>query len=457
MAWRLSRALFLFAVIFASYLVQIGLAKLLAREVHDPEENRTRRRVPEWLKRRRKRVDQRNARRLLRGMLRLRGVYIKLGQVLSIMGGFLPRAFTTELESLQDQVPPHPFRDVERTFQQCFGKSPEQCFKDIERTPIAAASLGQVHAAHLADGTKVAVKVLYPHIREVIKTDMRVLRLVILVYQWFFPFNHLERVHKSLVDLLRRETDYVHEAACMERMAKNFEGEPDILFPEVVKELSTKEILTMTFMEGVKITKFDELEKMGIDRTRLATRLVQSFYKQLFVDRFFHADPHPGNFLVQPGPKIVVLDFGAVSEVDASVIDGALDVLQGILTQDKVLALKGFRQMGFVHEEGNKELLEQTAMTYFGKLLKLEKRTPDALMKADRRSLQKLVDPEVEAQELRELMRSFTYPEGWFYVERASVLAFWLCGQIDPTLDTMMVGVPYVMPLVMAKQMAAVG
>jgi hypothetical protein len=93
-------------------------------------------------------------------------------------------------------------------------------------------------------------------------------------------------------------------------------------------------------------------------------------------------------------------------------------------------------------------------MTYFGKLLKLEKRTPDALMKADRKSLQRLVDPEVERHELRDLMRSFTYPEGWFYVERASVLAFWLCGQIDPNLDTMMIGVPYVMPLVMAKQMA---
>jgi predicted unusual protein kinase regulating ubiquinone biosynthesis (AarF/ABC1/UbiB family) len=359
MAFRLSRALLLFGAIFASYLVQMGLARLLGRQVHDAEENRTRWRVPEWVRRRRKKVDQKNARRLLRGMLRLRGVYIKLGQVLSIMGGFLPRAFTVELESLQDQVPPHPFKDVERTFQQCFGKSPEQCFKDIDRTPIAAASLGQVHAAHLADGTKVAVKILYPRIRDVIKTDMRVLRYVLVVYKWFFPFNHLERVHASLVDLLRRETDYLHEAACMERMAKNFSAEPDILFPEVVHELTTKEILTMTYMEGIKITRFDELEKLGVDRTRLATRLVQSFYKQLFVDRFFHADPHPGNFLVQEGPKIVVLDFGAVSEVGEVVIDGALDVLQAIMTNDKALALKGFRQMGFVSEEGNKELLSR--------------------------------------------------------------------------------------------------
>jgi predicted unusual protein kinase regulating ubiquinone biosynthesis (AarF/ABC1/UbiB family) len=455
--WRLTRALFLFAVIFASYILQLGMVRVLRREVIDPETKTLRSKVPKWLKDRRQRVDTKNARRLLRGMLKLRGVYIKLGQVLSLMGGFLPRAFTTELESLQDQVPPHPFKDVERAFEQSFGKHPSECFKDIDETPIAAASLGQVHTAHLEDGTKVAVKFLYPRIREIIKVDMRVLGVVIRVYKWFFPFGNIETVHVQLVDLLRRETDYMHEAGCMERMAKNFAGDENILFPKVVREWTTKDVLTMTFMEGIKITRFDELEKHGVDRRKLATRLVQSFYKQLFVDAFFHADPHPGNFLVQPAEngeaRIVVLDFGAISEVEPHIIEGALEILQALFTQNGELALKGFRKMGFVSEEGNKQLLEQTVMTYFGKLLKV-KRTPDALMKADRKELQRLADPEVERKELRELMQSFTYPEGWFYVERASVLMFWLCGQIDPMLDTLYVGIPYVMPLVMMKQMA---
>jgi predicted unusual protein kinase regulating ubiquinone biosynthesis (AarF/ABC1/UbiB family) len=266
-------------------------------------------------------------------------------------------------------------------------------------------------------------------------------------------------VHAALTDLLRNETDYLHEAACMERMAKNFAGEDDILFPKVIKELSSREILTMTFMEGIKITKFAELERRGVDRTRVATRLVESFYKQLFVHRFFHADPHPGNFLVQPGtregdpPKLVVLDFGAISEVRDVLIDGALEVLKGIFTKDGATALRGFRLMGFVGEEGNSALLEKTAMTYFQKLLKIGDRSAGALAGADLKQLAALADPEVERQELRELMRSFHYPEGWFYVERASVLAFWLCGQIDPKLDTMSVGIPYVMPLMMKKQM----
>jgi ubiquinone biosynthesis protein len=454
---RLVRATWLFALIFASYMVQLGLARLFSKVTRDPTSGRERTSLPGWLTDRRERVDTKNAKRLLAGMLKLRGVFIKLGQVLSIMGGFLPRAFTTELESLQDNVPPHPFKDVEEAFQLNMGKSPEACFKSIEREPLAAASLGQVHVAYLASGEKVAVKILYPGIRDVIRVDMKVLGWVVRVYKLFFPFRNLERVHASLVDLLHRETDYIHEADCMDRMAGNFEGETDILFPKVVRELTTKDILTMSFMEGVKITRFDEFERLGINREIVATRLIQSFYKQLFADRFFHADPHPGNFLVQPGdspdrPKIVVLDFGAISEASENLIDGLLEILQGaVLMQDGDQVVRGFKKMGFVAEDGNKKLLEQTVITYFQKFLRIKDRSPAALVKAERKDLQKLVNPELETQELRELMRSIDYPEGWFYVERAGVLMFWLAARIAPDIDAAMVGLPYVMPILQQR------
>ena len=448
LALRLIRATWLFGVIFLSYMSQLALSRVFARSGD----------APPWLARRKERIDLKNARRLYRGMLKLRGVFIKLGQVLSIMGGFLPRAYQTELESLQDNVPPHPFREVEKAFRLAFQKSPEALYADISREPVAAASLGQVHVAHLTTGEKVAVKVLYPQIREIIKVDMRVLGWAIRVYQWFFPFRGIESVHASLVDLLRRETDYLHEAACMERMAKNFADEGDILFPSVVHELTTRDILTMTYMEGAKITDFDAYERLGISREKVAKRLVESFYKQLFLHRFFHADPHPGNFLVRAGkdgdPEIVVLDFGAISEVSDELIDGAFEILSGLMTEDGDKVLVGFRQMGFVAEEGNKKLLEQTVMTYFKKLLKIKDRSPGALMRAQRKDLEKLANPEVDRMELRELMRSFQYPEGWFYVERASVLAFWLCGRIDPNLDAMSVGIPHVMPAFMERQLA---
>lgn len=455
---RLVRALWAFGLIFSSYMVQLALGRVFGRRLDEPRGFITHE-YPPWLRERRKRVDQKNAKRLLAAMLRLRGVFIKVGQVLSIMGGFLPRVYARELEQLQDQVPPHPFSDLVKACEKSFGKHPRELFASIDETPLAAASLGQVHVAHLADGRKVAVKFLYPNIRGIIRVDMRVLALAIRVYKWFVPVAKIERAHESLVDLLRRETDYLHEADCMDRMAKNFVGEPNIVFPEPIRDRTTQDVLTMTFMEGLKITKLKELEAQGVAPRAVAERLVTSFYKMLFVDRFFHADPHPGNFLVRPkeggGFDLVVLDFGAICVAQDALIDGMMEILQGFFSQNDALVLTGFRRMGFVTQGGNDALMERTVKSYFARLLKLEDRTASALLKAKPEDLQKLADPEVQRGELQELMRSFEYPEDWFYVERACVLMFWLSAQIDSTLDTVQAGFPYVMPLLAQKAMAA--
>src|SRR5690606_15032013 len=139
------------------------------------------------------------------------------------------------------------------------------------------------------------------------------------VYRWFVPLGQMDRFLDQLRDMLDRETNLEHEARCIERMAKNFEADPDVLFPEVVHATSTHDVLTMSFMEGVKISDRAAMVALGLSMDAVATKLVQMFYKQLFYDRFFHADPHPGNFFVQGGPegqpRIVVLDLGSASEV----------------------------------------------------------------------------------------------------------------------------------------------
>jgi ubiquinone biosynthesis protein len=449
---RLVRAQLAFGIIFASYMVQLGLVKVFRRWRDDPATGHEQPVLPPWLTRRQARLDEKNSKRMLAGMLRQRGVYIKLGQVMSIMGGFLPPPYIERLETLQDAVPPHPFDEIERAFVESLGAPPAAFFRSIDREPVAAASLGQVHVAYMDDGRKVAVKVLYPGIRDLVRIDMRVIKLMVRVYKWFVPVQNIEAVHGSLLDLLRRETDYLHEAECMRRMSANFADDDHILFPEVIDGVTTRDVLTMSFMEGIKITHLDEIRERGVDLHKLASRLVKSFYKQVFVDRFFHADPHPGNFLVQPvegsdDAKLVVLDFGAISEVSDKTVFGMVDVLRGFFEQNDALALQGIEAIGFVAEGGDRALLEQTVKTYFQKLLKLEARTPAALMKANARELEALADPEVERRELRGLMRSVHYPDGWFYVERASVMMFWLAGQIAPDLDQVQVGFPYVLPL----------
>jgi len=435
---RLIRAGWVFGKILWSYLFQMGLEKLLGRK-------RVRKR---W-----KRVHRRNARRMYKGFVRLRGVYIKLGQILSIMGTFLPRVYTEELEGLQDTVPPQKYDRIAKSITGALGAGPDEVFRSFERTPVAAASLGQVHIAETRNGDKVAVKVLYPNVATIIRVDLRVLRWALTVYRWFVPINQIERVHEQLTDMLERETDYVHEAACLERMAGNFAGDPDVLFPTVFHDLSCKSVLTMSYMDGVKISRKDELVGLNLDPEKVATKLVQVFYKQLFADRFFHADPHPGNFFAQRGPegqpRIVVLDFGAASEITDDLADGMLEIISGLMTRDDDKVVTGFERMGFVAADGDRALLERTVRSYFEKLLDLN---ITDFGKIDPKVAQKLADPDVKKDELRTLMKSIEYPPGWFYVERAVVIMFGLSAQLAPKLNTLHVGFPYIMEFLAAQQ-----
>jgi ubiquinone biosynthesis protein len=273
-----------------------------------------------------------------------------------------------------------------------------------------------------------------------------VLGWALRIYKQFVPMQQIERVHEQLADMLARETDLANEAAMIERMAKNFTDDPDVLFPKVFPAWSSKTVLTMTFMDGVKISKKDALATLGLDPYDVATKLVQVFYKQLFVDRFFHADPHPGNFFVQKGPagqvRIVVLDLGSATELRKNLADGMYDVLAGLMSRKDDLVVKGIHEMGFVAPGGDKELLERTVRKYFEKLLNLN---ITDFGKIDPQVAQQLADPDLKREELRQLMKSVAYPEGWFYVERASVIMFGLQAQLAPKMNGIHVGFPYVM------------
>ena len=439
-AIRLLRASRVFGMLFLSYLWALSWSRLWPKR-YDTKER--------WIK-----IHKRNAKRMYKGFIRLRGVYIKLGQILSVMGTFLPRYFVEVLEGLQDEVPPQSYRKISRSFKKSFGKLPTEMFTSFAEVPIAAASLGQVHEARNAAGDRIAVKILYPNVATIIKVDLRVLGWALRVYRTFVKIQQIERVHAQLADMLARETNLAHEARCIERMRKNFVGDPDVLFPKIYPELTTVNVLTMSFMDGVKISKKTALAEIGLEPNAVATKLTQVFYKQLFLDKFFHADPHPGNFFVQRGPegqvRIVVLDLGAASEVRDNLADGMLDILSGMMTRNDNLVVRGIEEMGFVAEGGDRALLERTTRRYFEKLLNFNitnfgKINPDDVANH-------FADVELKREELRELMKSIAYPEGWFYVERAVVIMFGLSSQLAPTLNTLHVGFPYVMKFIAERQ-----
>ncbi len=440
-AIRLLRALRVFAVIFLSYLWQMSWARLWPSRYGKSER---------W-----KKINRRNARRMYHGFVSLRGVYIKLGQILSVMGTFLPREYTEELEGLQDAVPPQPYKKIKATFVKSFGKQPHEVFTTFDEEPIAAASLGQVHEAHDAAGNRLAVKILYPNVRTIIKVDLKVLGWALAVYKNFVPIQQISRVHEQLADMLSRESDLANEARMIDRMTANFATDPDVLFPKVFLEWSSPTVMTMSFMDGVKMTKKNALEKLGLDPYDVATKLTKIFYKQLFIDRFFHADPHPGNFFVQKGPqgqvRIVVLDLGSATELNDHLADGMFDILQGLMTRKDDLVVQGINTMGFVDPHGDRELLERTVRKYFEKLLNLN--ITDFGKIDTSAAAEQLADPDMKRDELRELMKAIAYPEGWFYVERAAVIMFGLQSTIAPKLNGIQTGFPYITQFIMERNM----
>ncbi|HEY2407988.1 MAG TPA: AarF/UbiB family protein [Polyangiaceae bacterium] len=375
------------------------------------------------------RTHVRNARRLSNGFARLRGVFIKMGQVLSVMGTFLPAAYVEALESLQDRVPPRPFSEIEERLEEAFGADALRLFGDFERKPLAAASLAQVHNAHTRDGRPIAVKVLYPGIELLMRRDLAVLRSLLPVLRRLVPVGRVERILDELGAMLARETDYRHERRNIERMRAIFAGRDDVVVPQVIAELTAAGVLSMSFEDGIKITDFDAQRAHGIEPTAIANLIVDCYVTMLFEHRVFHADPHPGNFLVRPGPKLVILDYGAVEEVTPALSNGMKMVVLGGVTRNDDQILAGLESMGFVAPDGDRELLKRVGREYLKALAGIK---ITDFSKLDRDAVEKLSGFQQTRGKLRAIMRSVEYPEGYFYVERTLALLFGLVGQLAP-------------------------
>src|ERR1700690_156638 len=192
---------------------------------------------------------RRNARRIEAAILRLRGLFIKVGQLISIMANVLPDAFREELQRLQDQVPPRPYRDIEARLREEFGgRPPPEVVVEFSTEPVASASIGQVHRARLPSGEEVAVKVQYPDIEEIVRIDLRVLQRIFGILRWFMPDYGFETIYREIREMVLAELDYRLEASAIERIAGNFAARKTpaahVRFPRVMAGFSTARVLT---------------------------------------------------------------------------------------------------------------------------------------------------------------------------------------------------------------------
>jgi ubiquinone biosynthesis protein len=250
--------------------------------------------------------------------------FIKLGQVLSTRADLLGPEFRLELAKLQDDAPHLASEIVQEFVRTELGGEPESVFAAFDPEPLAAASIGQAHAATMPDGTEVVVKIRRPGAMEQVELDLEILMNGAL---------HASRRSKQMAEYdlvgiaeefaqtLRAELDYLREGRNAEQFAANFVDDADVQIPRVFWEHTTSQMITLERIRGIKITDLAALDEAGIDRHDLARRGTDVMAKMVFQDRFFHADPHPGNFFIQPGGRIGLIDFGMVGALDADLRD----------------------------------------------------------------------------------------------------------------------------------------
>ncbi len=408
------------------------------------------------LARRLEAVNRRNARRIYRAILELQGLYIKIGQLFSIMTNFLPEAFRAELEGLQDKVPPRAYAEIEQRFTEEFeGRTPGEVFESFDATPVASASIGQVHLATLPGGHRVAVKVQYPDVDLMVKKDLRAVRRIISIIQRFFPYHGLDDVYREIRAIIVQELDFNAEAKNIEEIAGNFEGVQNVKFPKVIWELSTRRVLTTSFMEGVKVNDIKGLQEMQVDRAALARLVIESYCQQIFHHGRYHADPHPGNILVSPGPTIKFIDFGAVAEVSDGMRNGILTLLQGAVNRDTDKIISGLKDMGFIAYRSDPKIYDRVVDYFharFQEEVKLESFNLKDIKLDPAKGLENITDLRRMNISLKDITSTFHVPKEWIMLERTILLLMGLCTELDPKLNPVDVLRPHVERFVLGKE-----
>ena len=295
----------------------------------------------------------------------LHGLIIKGCQFLGTRADVMPREYVETLSALQDRVPPREYAVVRATVERELGAPVEEVFDSLSTTPIASASLAQVHDARLRNGERVAVKVQYPEIERLVRGDLRNLRAL------FRAVDLLERDFDvmPLIDELGtyvpRELNFVNEGRNAETIGRFFKHRGDVAVPRIHWEFTTRRVLVMDFVEGIKITDVDGLRAAGLDPEQVVRILAEAYCEQVFVHGFFHADPHPGNLIVQRrqdgSPRLVFVDFGLAKDLPTFFRETAVAFAGALLTGEIDQMTEAMLELGFETRDGRPESLREIA------------------------------------------------------------------------------------------------
>ncbi|MCS7300961.1 MAG: AarF/ABC1/UbiB kinase family protein [Fimbriimonadales bacterium] len=376
------------------------------------------------------------AQHLRAAMEELGPTFVKLGQILSTRSDLLPEPFIEELRKLQDSVPAEPWDTMRPVIEAELRRPLEEVFAAIHPEPIGAASLSQVYAAQLLDGTPVAVKVQRPRIREVVELDLEILHDLASLAQrtQLGELYDPETVAEDFAFTLLNELDYRRELRNAEQFRRNFEGVSEVHIPVFYPEYCTERLLVMERLQGIKVDAVDALRAAGHDTREIALRASRLIIKEVLEDGFFHADPHPGNYLILPDGRIGVLDFGMVGVLND---DDRLNLTRlyiAIVRLDTHAILNVFARMG--------------AFTRFTDRPKLARAAERIINKYRGRTLKESRFTEFW-NDLTELCRHYhlRLPSNLWLVGKTLAMLEGIGRQLDPDYDLFEVSKPFVRQL----------
>ncbi|MBC2717561.1 MAG: AarF/ABC1/UbiB kinase family protein [Desulfobacteraceae bacterium] len=295
--------------------------------------------------------------------------FIKLGQALSMRPDFVSVEFINELSKLQDMVPPCDFPEIKAIIESEFNLEIDEIFDFFDITPIASASIGQVHKARLKDGREVAVKVQRPDLDKLIAVDLGIMyHLASLIENNIAEISFIRpvKIVEEFTRIIAKELDYNIEANHLERFARDFSDDPTIHIPEVYRILTSKRVLTMEFIYGTKASDIKSLEKAGIDKKKITCNGANLLLKQIFDHGFFHSDPHSGNIFILANNVIAMLDFGQVGAVDQQSKEDFVDLIESVVLQNPFKATRQLLRITYWDKKPDIRRLEKEVADFIG-------------------------------------------------------------------------------------------
>lgn len=297
---------------------------------------------------------QKRASELRQVLTKLGPTYIKVGQALSTRPDLIRKDFLDELIKLQDQLPAFDNRIAFNIIESELERSIEEAYREFSSNPVAAASLGQVYKAVLHTGEDVAVKVQRPNLRPTLTLDLYLMRRLAVWVEPWLPLNlghDLALIVDEFGMKLFEEIDYYHEARNAEQFALNFDGDPDVKVPVIYNQFSSEKVLTLEWIDGIKLTDLDKLAAAGLDADNLIKIGVTSGLRQLLEYGFFHADPHPGNLFATPDGRMAYIDFGMMDQLSESMKETIASAVVQLINRDYQSLARDFVSLGFLTPE----------------------------------------------------------------------------------------------------------